>query len=169
MSGVLILNATYEPLTIVSARRAVCLVLAEKVETLHETAHAFRSERLSVAVPSVVRLSRYVSVPPQRRRAPNRRAVFVRDRNRCQYCNGSAETVDHVKPRSRGGTHSWDNVVAACLRCNAVKRDRLLSETTMRLRRRPGAPPPSAWVEVAVGSIPVSWEPYLRDRDRRSA
>jgi 5-methylcytosine-specific restriction endonuclease McrA len=169
MSGVLVLNATFEPLTVVSARRAVCLVLADKVETLHETANAFRSERLSIAVPSVIRLSRYVSVPRQRRRAPNRRAVFVRDLHRCQYCNGSAETVDHVKPRSRGGTHSWENVVAACRRCNAVKRDRLLSETTMRLRRRPGAPPPAAWVEVAVGSIPVSWEPYLRVRDRRSA
>jgi 5-methylcytosine-specific restriction endonuclease McrA len=93
----------------------------------------------------------------------------VRDRHRCQYCDASAETLDHVTPRSRGGTHSWENVVAACLRCNAVKRDRLLSETTMRLRRMPTAPPPSAWVEVVVGSIPSSWEPYLRNRQRRSA
>ena len=169
MSGVLVLNATFEPLTVVSTRRAVCLVLAEKVETLHATDRAFRSERLSISVPSVVRLARYVSVPHQRRRAPNRRGVFVRDRHLCQYCDGSAETVDHVTPRSRGGAHSWDNVVAACLRCNAVKRDRLLSETSMRLRRRPGFPSPSAWVEVAVGSVPESWQPYLRDRDRRSA
>lgn len=169
MSGVLVLNATFEPLTVVSTRRAVCLVLAEKVETIHESATRFRSERLVVTVPSVVRLSRYVSVPHQRRRAPNRRTVFVRDRHRCQYCNASAETVDHVTPRSRGGTHSWENVVAACRRCNSVKRDRLLSETGMRLLRRPSPPPLSAWVEVAVGSIPTSWEPYLRDRDRRSA
>jgi 5-methylcytosine-specific restriction endonuclease McrA len=167
MSGVLVLNATFEPLTVVSIRRAVCLVLADKVETLHETGGAFRSERLSVAVPSVVRLARYVKVPHTRRRTPNRRAVFVRDSHRCQYCNGTAETVDHVTPRSRGGTHSWENVVAACHRCNAAKRDRLLAETSMRLRRRPGMPPASAWVEVAVGSIPSSWEPYLLDRDLR--
>ena len=169
MPSVLVLNATFEPLTVVSTRRAVCLVLAQKVETVHESDEAFRSERLIVGVPSVVRLDRYVAVPHQRRRAPNRRAVFVRDRHRCQYCDASAETLDHVTPRSRGGTHSWENVVAACLRCNAVKRDRLLAETTMRLRRTPTVPPPSAWVEVVVGSIPASWEPYLRSRQRRSA
>lgn len=169
MTRVLVLNATFEPLAVVSERRAVCLLLSEKVETLHAEARAFRSEQMSVAVPSVVRLSRYVAVPYQRHRAPNRRAVFVRDRHRCQYCSASAETVDHVMPRSRGGRHEWNNVVAACRRCNAAKRDRLLSETGMRLLRRPGVPSPTTWIEVAVGSVPSTWEPYLNGRAARSA
>lgn len=170
MSGVLVLNATFEPLAVVSARRAVCLVLDDKVETLHTDGRAFRSERCSVDVPSVVRLSQYVNVPRPRRRAPNRRAVFARDSDRCQYCGGRAETMDHVVPRSRGGQHTWENVVAACRRCNAKKRDRLPSESGMRLRRRPGPPAPSSWVEVAVGRVPAVWTPYLGYRsDLRTA
>ncbi len=164
MSGVLVLNATFEPLAVVSARRAVCLVLAEKVETLHADGRRFRSERHSVAVPSVVRLSHYVSVPRPRHRAPNRRSVFVRDAGACQYCGARAETVDHVVPRSRGGRHVWDNVVAACRRCNTKKRDRLPSESGMRLRRRPESPLPSAWVEIAAGVVPDAWAPYLKPR-----
>ena len=102
MSGVLVLNATFEPLAVVSARRAVCLVLAEKVETLHATGRAFRSERRSVDVPSVVRLSHYVNVPRPRHRSPNRRAVFARDRDACQYCGARAETMDHVRAPQPG-------------------------------------------------------------------
>ena len=147
----------------------MCLVLDDKVEMVHTTGRAFRSERLAVAVPSVVRLCRFVSVPRPRHRAPNRRAVFVRDATACQYCGSPAETVDHVVPRSRGGTHTWDNVVAACRRCNAKKRDRLLGESGMRLRRRPLPPMPSAWVEVAAGAVPDAWVPYLHHRDRQSA
>ncbi len=168
MAGVLVLNVTFEPLAVVSTRRAICLVLADKVELLHATGGLFRSERLSVDEPSVIRLARYVKVPYPRHRAPNRRGVFARDGHRCQYCAASAETVDHIVPRSRGGRHSWDNVVASCRRCNARKRDRLLSETTMWLRSRPGPPPTSTWIEVAVGTVPASWTPYLVDR-RRSA
>ena len=168
MAGVLVLNATFEPLAVVSTRRAVCLVLSDKVETLHSTGRRFRSERLAIEEPSVVRLARFVKVPYQRHRAPSRRGVFARDRHRCQYCAAPAETVDHVVPRSRGGRHTWDNVVAACRRCNTGKRDRMLGETTMRLGSRPGLPPPSTWIEVAAGTVPAAWTPYLRDR-RRSA
>jgi len=170
MSGVLVLNATFEPLAVVSARRAVCLVLAEKVEMLHAAGLAFRSERRSVEVPSVVRLSHYVSVPRPRHRSPNRRAVFARDRDSCQYCGDRAETMDHVVPRSRGGKHTWENVVAACRRCNAKKRDRLPSESGMRLRRRPEPPSPSTWVEIAAGGVPDAWTAYLQPRnDLRTA
>ncbi len=161
------LNATFEPLAVVSDRRAVCLVLADKVEMVHGGGRSFRSERLSVEVPSVVRLSTYVHVPRPRRRSPNRRAVFVRDQDSCQYCGGRAETLDHVVPRSRGGLHTWDNVVAACRRCNSKKRDRLPSESGMRPRRRPQAPAPSSWVEMAAGVVPELWAPYLQHRDER--
>jgi 5-methylcytosine-specific restriction endonuclease McrA len=168
MAGVLVLNATFEPLAVVPTRRAICLMLAEKVELLHASGRRVRSERLAMDEPSVVRLSRYVHVPHPRQRTPNRRGVLARDGHVCQYCGAPAETVDHVVPRSRGGRHVWDNVVAACRRCNGGKRDRLLSETTMRLGRMPGPPRPSTWIEVAAGSVPRDWTPYL-SVDRRSA
>ncbi len=168
MAGVLVLNATFEPLSVVPTRRAICLVLAEKVEMLHSSGRTVRSERLALEEPSVVRLSRYVHVPHSTHRTPNRRGVLARDGHTCQYCGSSAETVDHVVPRSRGGRHTWENVVAACRRCNSGKRDRLLAETTMRLSRVPGPPPASTWIEVAAGTVPRVWTRYLAP-DRRSA
>jgi len=158
----LVLNATYEPLCVVSARRAVVLVLSEKAEVLHDSDEDMRSERLALKVPSVIRLRYFVKVPFRRRSALNRRAVFARDGGRCQYCGAAAESIDHVVPRAKGGSHTWENVVAACRACNTAKRDRLLSETTMVLRRRPSVPRELTWITVAVGTIPAHWEPYLQ-------
>ncbi len=155
------LNATYEPLCVVPSRRAAVLVLAQKAELVHDTGELLRSERLVLEVPSVVRLRCYVRVPFQRLAPLNRRGVFARDGHRCQYCGASAESIDHVVPRSRGGEHTWENVVAACRPCNVHKRDRLLHETSMRLRRRPRAPHAVTWVVVAAGAVPSNWEPYL--------
>ena len=155
------LNATYEPLCVIPVRRAVVLVLAEKADVLHDTGAVMRSERLRVPIPSVIRLRYFVRVPYRRRASLNRRAVFARDGSRCQYCGAPADSIDHVGPRSRGGQHVWDNVVAACRPCNAQKRDRLLSETSMVLRRRPTAPRELTWITVAVGTVPTHWEPYL--------
>ncbi len=157
----LVLNATYEPLGVVASRRAVVLVLDDKAELLHDTGEAIHSEHLTVAVPSVVRLRQFVKVPYSRRAPLNRRGVFARDGHRCQYCGGAAESLDHVIPKSRGGPHTWDNVVAACRACNVRKRDRFLSETSMVLRRHPCAPRDLSWVTVAVGTVPEHWQPYL--------
>ena len=162
MARSLVLNATYEPLCVVSARRAVVLVLSEKAEVLHDSEEDMRSERLALKVPSVIRLRYFVKVPFRRRSALNRRAVFARDGGRCQYCGAAAESIDHVVPRAKGGTHTWENVVAACRPCNTAKRDRLLSETNMVLRRRPSVPRELTWITVAVGTIPPHWEPYLQ-------
>ncbi|MCY4163673.1 MAG: HNH endonuclease [bacterium] len=161
MSRALVLNASYEPLSVVAQRRALVLVLAEKAEVILESDDRFRSERLDLAVPSVVRLLYYVKVPFFRTGGLSRRGVFARDEYRCQYCGCYADSIDHVQPKSRGGTHSWENVVAACRRCNIAKRDRLLSETHMRLLRPPAEPPRSAWVASAVGHVPQDWLPYL--------
>ncbi|MBW3547260.1 MAG: HNH endonuclease [Actinobacteria bacterium] len=161
MSRALVLNATYEPLCVIPVRRAVVLVLAEKADVLHDTGAVMRSERLRVPIPSVIRLRYFVRVPYRRRASLNRRAVFARDGSRCQYCSAPADSIDHVVPRSRGGQHVWENVVAACRPCNAQKRDRLLSETSMVLRRRPTAPKELTWITVAVGTVPTHWEPYL--------
>lgn len=155
------LNATYEPLSVVPIRRAVVLVLAERAEVLHDTGEALHSEHLTVPIPSVVRLRTFVKVPFRRRAPLNRRGVFARDGHRCQYCGAAAESIDHVIPRSKGGPHTWENVVAACRPCNVRKGDRLLAHTSMHLRRPPVAPRESTWVTVAMGMIPSQWEPYL--------
>jgi 5-methylcytosine-specific restriction endonuclease McrA len=161
MSRALVLNASYEPLCVVSTRRALLLLLDAKAELVHATDRLFHSERCAFAEPSVVRLAYYVKVPYQARIALNRRAVFARDGHRCQYCGASAENIDHVIPRSRGGLHVWDNVVAACRPCNTRKRDRLLEESGLKLRRTPSVPRERAWILVAGGGVRPDWEPYL--------
>ena len=91
-------------------------------------------------MPSVVRLTRYVRVPYRTHVGLSRRAIFARDGGRCAYCRGSAETIDHVFPRSRGGLHAWENVVAACARCNHSKGDKTPAELGWRLHALPAAP-----------------------------
>lgn len=161
MAGALVLNASYEPLCVVPVRRAIVLVLNQKAEVVAEAETAMRSERVVFATPSVIRLVQFVRVPFRTRVPLNRRAIFVRDGNRCQYCSSGAENIDHVVPRSRGGLHIWENVVAACQPCNAKKGDKMLEQTAMQLRRRPQAPHALTWVLVAVGNVRPDWEPFL--------
>lgn len=161
MSRALVLNASYEALCIVSSRRALILTLIGKAEMVHAGAGRFHAETVSFAVPSIVRLLHYVKVPYHAGTALNRRAVFVRDGGRCQYCNNAAESIDHVVPRSRGGTHTWENVVAACRPCNSRKRDRLLEETTFILRRPPSQPRQRVWMLTSTGAVTPEWLPYL--------
>lgn len=156
------LNASYEPLCVVSVRRAVVLVLKEKAEVLHATDGLLRSARVDLPEPSVIRLTYFVKVPYRSRAALSRRAVFARDGHRCQYCGSAAENIDHVIPRSRGGLHEWENVVAACRPCNARKEDRFLHEVGMTLRRRPTVPRELTWIIIAVGTVHPHWEPYLQ-------
>ena len=169
MSKALVLNATYEPLCVVPVRRAVVLVLKEKAEVLHTADRVLHSERIDMAVPSVIRLTYFVKVPFRARAALNRRAVFARDGGRCQYCGATAENIDHVIPRSRGGEHVWENVVAACRPCNTRKEDRYVHEVGLILRRRPTAPKELTWIIVAVGTVHPHWEPYLQGADALSA
>lgn len=157
----LVLNATMEPLAVVPARRAVVLVLSSKADLVHVNGHRFRSEHLDIPAPSVVRLRRFVHVPYRGQAALSRRGVFLRDRETCQYCGRAAENIDHVVPRSRGGRHDWENVVASCRRCNTRKKDRTPREARMRLARKPFAPRPAFWLVVAVGRVEPDWEAYL--------
>lgn len=159
MSRALVLNASYEPLCVVSSRRALLLTLNAKAEMVHESAEVFHSERNAWVVPSVVRLRHYVKVPYRAGITVNRRAVFLRDSGKCQYCNAAAESIDHIIPRSRGGTHTWENVVAACRPCNSKKRDRLLEETNFVLRSRPREPKQRIWL-AAFDPMP-EWVGYL--------
>ncbi len=157
----LVLNASYEPLGVVSSRRAVCLVLDHKAELIEaQPGLMIRSETLSLATPAVVRLRAMVRAPRRAAMSVSRRAVFARDDYRCQYCGGRADSIDHVVPRSRGGPHAWDNLVAACRPCNIAKRDRTPDEAGMRLAR-PCRAPRGGWLAVGVLAVPDSWKPYL--------
>lgn len=161
MGRALVLNATYEPLCVVPARRAVVLVLREKAEVVEANGAVFRSEKLVVQVPSVLRLKYFVKVPYRARATLSRRAVLVRDGFKCQYCGLRAENVDHVLPRSRGGPHTWENVVACCRRCNAKKESRLPWEAGLTLRTAPHIPHANLLLRVSVGTLDPTWEPYL--------
>lgn len=157
----LVLNASYEPLSVVSSRRAVCLLLAEKAEIVESDEGVIRSENLAIPAPAVVRLRYMVRVPRRAVAAVSRRAVFVRDEYRCQYCGARADSIDHVVPRSRGGTHVWENLAAACRPCNMAKRDRTPDEAGMRLLRPCRAPRGTAWMAIGLVGVPEAWRPYL--------
>lgn len=161
---VLILNASYEPLHVCSVKRAVSLLMHEVAERIEDADKILRSPSRIVAVPSVIRLQKYVRRPPRQRVAFNRRNVFRRDDHTCQYCGSKSNdlTLDHVMPRSRGGATNWENVVACCHRCNARKRDRTPKEAGMALRRHPVAP--RFLFSSAYGLLPSiepNWKKYL--------
>jgi 5-methylcytosine-specific restriction endonuclease McrA len=161
MQRSLVLNASFEPLSVVSSRRAVCLLLAEKAELLAADEFVLRSERLTMPSPAVIRLCYMVRAPRRRVVSASRRAVFARDDYRCQYCGDGADSIDHVVPRSRGGSDEWDNLAAACRACNSAKRNRTPAEAGMRLLRPCRAPRSSAWSVAGIHGIPETWKPYL--------
>lgn len=160
---VLLLNATFEPLAVVTAKRAIMLMLSGKAECVEAAVDAaFHSQNLTVPAPSVMRLSRYVRIPYRRTVPMTRAGVLRRDGRRCAYCGRRADTIDHVVPRSRGGVHSWDNCVAACRACNSRKADRLLEEIGWTLAAPPKPPNRAAGgvLLLAVEPLPA-WEPWL--------
>jgi len=160
---VLVLNATYEPINVCTVRRAVILLLKQRAEMVEEGLSALRSERASVARPAVIRLSTYVRLPRDaHRRKITRRAVFARDGWECQYCGCRSQlTVDHVIPRSKGGSSEWTNIVASCAPCNRRKGDLLPRQANMHPRREPVVPHSSVFIHVASPVIPAAWKQWL--------
>jgi len=158
----LVLNAGFEPLAVVSFRRALVLVLAGKACVLAADEHPvlWGGER-SMERPSVILLTRYVRVPFGRSVPVSRRGVLRRDGQRCAYCDRTAGTVDHVLPRSRGGADTWENLVACCVRCNNVKGNRTPEEMGWKLRHHPVAPRGAAWVVRGTERRHPLWEDYL--------
>jgi 5-methylcytosine-specific restriction endonuclease McrA len=159
---VLVLNAGYEPLSLVSVRRAVVLLLREKAELVEATQAMLISANRAVPVPLVIRLVHYVRLP-HRRVPATRAAVMLRDAYTCQYCGeipGRTQlTVDHVIPRSRGGKHGWENLVTACKRCNQKKGSSTPDEALMSLIRKPFEP---TYVALVLLSNPVAAERWER-------
>lgn len=145
----LALNASFEPLTLVPVRRALCLVLDGKAEVVErDGVRVIRSASLTVPRPAVIRLIRYVHVPRKFRRQVTNTFLFARDDYKCQYCGRSADqfrfreclTRDHLIPLSRGGTNAWTNVVTACSTCNTRKGNRLPEQCGMFPINRPIEP-----------------------------
>ena len=162
MARVLVLNASYQPLSVVTPRRAVVLVLNQKATVVVGRNEIWNSEHRKVEVPSVVRLNRFVKVPYRRAVPVTRRAVFGRDGHQCQYCGSPAESIDHVLPRSKGGDHTWENVVACCRPCNIRKGDRSPAEAGFRLSASPRPPRHYAWIYSSTGDqVDPEWQPYL--------
>ena len=138
------------------------LVINKKADVVEANGQLWHAERTSIQVPSVVKLRRFVRVPYLRRVPLTRTAVFARDSHRCQYWGRVAECLDHVIPRSKGGTHTWENVVASCRACNVRKADHLLAETSMELTIKPEIPRRHDWVYSGLGfPIDPSWQRYL--------
>lgn len=158
----LVLNAGYEPLGVVSFKRALILVLNQKATVLSgDTDQLVHSARGSYALPRVILLSRYVRVPHARKVPLSRRGVLRRDGNQCAYCQRAANTIDHVQPKSRGGQDTWENLVACCLRCNNIKGDKTLHELGWELPFAPRMPSGLAWTIRGADSVDPEWVDFL--------
>src|SRR6516165_7192374 len=163
---VLVLNASYEPINICGARRALVLVLKGVARTEEEQGQILHAARMRVPMPSVIRLLEYRRIPHQTR-ALSRKNILLRDRNCCQYCDTvltAAElTLDHVVPRSRGGTSTWENLVACCHSCNRRKGKQLPIEASMELMREPRAfnLHTSRHIMRLMGRSDSKWQKYL--------
>ena len=157
----LVLNAGYEPLAVVSFKRALVLVLEGKASLLAADEHPVLSASGEWERPSVILLRRYVRIPSGRNVPVSRRGVLRRDSQRCAYCRASASTIDHVIPRSRGGADSWENLVACCLRCNNVKGDRTPHEMGWSMHVTPRAPHGTAWLVRGVERPQPQWDEFL--------
>jgi 5-methylcytosine-specific restriction endonuclease McrA len=144
MQRVLVLNASYEPLQLVTVRRAVVLLLQEKAEMVETAQRMLHGITQHFMIPLVIRLTRYIRVPRNLRLPCSRRGVLIRDRETCQYCGDQPGrqqlTIDHVVPRSRGGETTWTNVVTACRDCNHRKGGRTPDEARMPLMTVPRQP-----------------------------
>ena len=160
---VLLLNASYEPLGVVTLPRAIRLMLRERVEPACDECVAIASAHSTIQVPRVLRLKIYRNVPHRHTPAWSRRGMLARDGYACAYCGKhfgeNGLTVDHLEPRSRGGRTSWGNTVSACHNCNQRKGDRTPHEAGMRLLIEPK--PPRTNYLIASGDVPSAWKVYF--------
>jgi 5-methylcytosine-specific restriction endonuclease McrA len=162
---VLVLNQSYEPLTVCRARRAVVLVFQGKAEMLEDGLGYIHTVKEAVPLPSVIRLGQMIK-RPRRNRKMTRYEIFNRDKYTCQYCGVQSRnlTLDHVIPRYRNGQHTWENVVSCCVACNRRKAGRTPKEANMKLMRTPAPPKNGSFfiVPYRYASRRDEWNKYLR-------
>jgi 5-methylcytosine-specific restriction endonuclease McrA len=174
MGHALVLNASFEPLHIVTWQRALQLLFQGKVEVVEESEQEVRTVRLTIKVPAVLRLLNYVPLTKKKQIVRfSRINIFIRDNHRCQYCgktlNRTHLTLDHVIPIVQGGKKCWENIVTACKPCNQQKGGRTPAQAGMKLVRKPRQPTwlPTASLQMGVTRTPERWKIYLKlDRHR---
>ena len=159
---VLVLNQNYQPLNVCNARRAIVLIGLGKAEFTENGRGDIHSISQTFPLPAVIRLLRMVKRPLMQRKL-SRRAVFLRDDFVCQYCGTETRllTLDHIKPRSRGGAHIWENVVSACIQCNHRKAGATPVEANMRLLRKPAPPRPDPYSLFHHRKILDEWRQFI--------
>lgn len=159
---VLILNQTYEPLAICRLDKAIILTFLQKADVVSNYKNiTINSSNKSFAVPSIIKLNRYVKMPYKKIEF-SRRNILKRDNHTCQYCGSkSSLTVDHVHPKSRGGQDTWENLTTACVKCNNKKGNRTPKEANMVLISEPYKPSYHGFLKTTIGKTEKEWEQFL--------
>ncbi len=170
MDRTLLLNTTFEPISVLSWKKAITLLFLGKVEVLREYEREIRGVTISIRQPAVIRLLRLVRSNHANVKF-SRKNIFLRDDYTCQYCGKRFDpkglTCDHIVPKSRGGITEWTNIVTSCIRCNLRKGDKLPDEVEMYLRKKPSRPNCFYMLMLHVGIkvFPEYWKDYLFLRD----
>jgi 5-methylcytosine-specific restriction endonuclease McrA len=193
-ASVLVLNKLFMAIHIISVRRAFCLLCKDLAEVVHLEAGQFatydfatwrevseyrarhfrheeddwvRTVSCEIQVPRVIRLLGYEKLPKQTVKF-NRRNIFARDNNQCQYCGRKFPTaelsLDHVIPRSQGGANTWENIVCACVSCNVRKGGRTPKQAHLSLIRKPERPKRSPLLNLKLTHQKYqSWKTFLEN------
>ena len=163
---VLVLNQSYEPIMVIGAKRAIILILSEKVDALENYRELIHSAYLTLPLPSVIKLKQYARI---RRKdiVLSRKNILKRDNHTCQYCGirSVPMTIDHIFPRHKGGEDSWYNMVAACVTCNTIKGNRTPRQAQMKLKKKVRKPTMVLHLQKFVKQFQGTWRQYLFMQD----
>ena len=165
MERVLLLNQSYEPISVINWQRAITLFTLGKVEVIKEYDNNIRSQYIVFKMPAVVRLLNAFRRPRKRVKF-NRQNILARDRWRCQYCGNKFAakelTYDHVLPRAKGGTTCWENIVTSCIPCNLKKGDKTPQQVGLKLKKKPTRPDwvPIFTITVSRKTMPEAWRDF---------
>jgi 5-methylcytosine-specific restriction endonuclease McrA len=160
---VLVLNQSYEPISVCNIKKAMTLLFLMKAEiVVTNEKRKVRSIRNIFACPSVIRLRRYIHVPVKKVEL-SRKNILRRDNHQCQYCGTPKAplTIDHVMPKSRAGMDTWENLVCACVKCNTKKGNHTPDEAGMKLLKTPRRPSHVTFIKNIGGEVDEGWKPYL--------
>ena len=158
---VLLLNNSYEPIQIIGGKKAIIMLLLEKVDLIEKTNSFICSEKLKLSFPSVIKLKKYVSFNSLDV-VLNRKNLLLRDHSSCQYCGSKSNlTIDHIIPKQKGGKDSWENLIIACSPCNSRKGNRSLIEAKMKLMKVPKKPNRFMYFNQYINQKNEGWKEYL--------
>lgn len=161
------MNSGFEPIKVVSWQKAILLWLQNRVEVLEYHSVFVNSATQAFPLPAVIRLQQYIKPYFSVKDRPTRQQIFKRDKQTCQYCKEwfpvRELTIDHVNPLSKGGKHTWENVVTACSDCNNKKGSKSLRQLGWNLLKQPTKPALLIGhkIQIVDGELPDSWRPFL--------